>query len=400
MGKDTNFTGQPLYVQLLNLTDRQKIRKISSKGGYDRYVKKLDGYTHFVSMLYAVLMRYDSLRETVIGMMAEAHKLSHLGIDYLIKRSTLSEANNRRSSEFFAKIYWTLYEQYRTFLADSTSEAWLKALHIMDSTTITLFSNILKGAGRNPKHGKKKGGIKAHTVIKADENVPCLVCYTSAATHDHFLLKELNLHSGDILAIDRAYIDYEQFEKMTQEGVFYVTKMKKNLVYDTLSSTYFVSKDGLLAMKESIVEFHKDDVTHRARMVEYWEKGKDHSVRLLTNHFDFDKETIIDIYDRRWQIETLFKQLKQNFPLRYFYGESVNAIESQIWVTLIANLLLSVVRKMVKRKWSFSNMVTMVRQMLMYYVDMFRFLENPERTWVEINAKRLQLAPPGPTLFD
>ena len=91
MSKDTNFIGQPVYVQLLNLVNRERIKKISSRGGYDRYVKKLDGYTHFVSFLFAVLMRFDTLRETVIGMMAEANKLQHLGVDYLVKRSTLSE---------------------------------------------------------------------------------------------------------------------------------------------------------------------------------------------------------------------------------------------------------------------------------------------------------------------
>lgn len=99
------------------------------------------------------------------------------------------------------------------------------------------------------------------------------------------------------------------------------------------------------------------------------------------------------------QIELLFKQLKQNFPLKYFYGESVNAIQSQIWITLIANLLLTVVRKQIKRSWSFSNMVTMIRQMLMYYIDLYEFLENPEKYWMEIN-KNTQKSPPEPTLFD
>ena len=101
MGKITKFSGQPLYVQLLNLTERSKIRKISHDGGHDKYVKRLNGYTHFVALLFAVLMRYDSLRELIIGMQAEAHKLRHLGVDYVIHRSTLSDANNRRSSDFF-----------------------------------------------------------------------------------------------------------------------------------------------------------------------------------------------------------------------------------------------------------------------------------------------------------
>ena len=400
MRKITKFSGQPLYVQILNLTERLKIRKISYEGGHDKYVKHLNGYTHFVALLFAVLMRYDSLRELIIGMQAEAHKLRHLGVAYVIRRSTLSDANNRRSSNFFKQIYFMLYDKYRPFLSDSLrGKFWEELLYIMDSTTITLFSQILKGAGRNPKTGKKKGGIKAHTLIKANENVPCLVCYTSAATHDHCLLKQINLPKGSYITFDRAYIDYREFERMTQQGVFYVTKMKSNLVYEVISSKIYVTPKAQVWVRESFVVFHKDDITHKARIIEYWQDDKKHSVCLLTNHLDIDIDDIIAIYDRRWQIELLFKQLKQNFPLKYFYGESVNAIQLQIWVTLIANLLLSVVRKQVKRPWAFSNMVTMIRQMLMYYVDLHAFLEDPEMYWKQLNEELCE-SPPEPTLFD
>lgn len=139
MGKDTHFIGQPVYVQLLNLVDREKIRKISFRGGHDRYVKKLDGYTHLVAFLFAVLMHYDTLRELVIGMMAEANKLQHLGVDYLVRRSTLSDANNKRSRQFFRDVYKHLYNKYRHILSDSRLKPWEKTLYILDSTTITLF---------------------------------------------------------------------------------------------------------------------------------------------------------------------------------------------------------------------------------------------------------------------
>ena len=312
MGKITTFSGQPQYLQILNLANRSKIQEISKRNGYDKYVKKLDGYTHFVAMLFAVLMRYDSLRETVIGLMAEASKLQHLGVNYLVRRSTLSEANNRRSSNFFGEIYQSLYKQYKDVLADSRNEKWLERLYIMDSTTITLFSNILKGAGRNPKTGKKKGGIKAHTVIKADENTPCLVRFTSAATHDHHMLKYLTLPAGSIIAIDRAYIDYSIFQRFTEQQITYVTKMKTNLTYKVLSSTYMMAPEGLM-YHITKVQFKKGDITHEARIIEYWKSKKTESVQLLTNDLESEPEWIISIYDRRWQIETLFKQLKQNF---------------------------------------------------------------------------------------
>ncbi len=403
MGKDTHFIGQPLFSQLLKLINKAEIVKLSQTGGHDHYTKRLDGYTHFVALLFAVLNRYDSLRELVIGMLSEANKLQHLGVDYMIKRSTIADANNRRSSDFFAGIYSMLYQRYKQVLSDSrTNKAWEKHLYIMDSTTISLFSNILKGVGRNPKHGKKKGGIKAHSVIKATENVPQLVCYTSAATHDHFMLKELQLEEGSFIALDRAYINYAEFERLTHEGVYYVCKMKSNLVYETVSDKMIVNDKGQVTLREKEVIFSKKEVRHKSRIVEYWQldaKGKLSHAVLLTNNFDLEADDIIEIYKRRWQIETLFKQLKQNFPLKYFYGDSVNAIQSQIWVTLIANLLITIIKQKVKRKWSFSNMVTMIRQTLMYYIDMYSYLEEPEKSWIEINEQRAK-SPPEPSLFD
>lgn len=125
----------------------------------------------------------------------------------------------------------------------------------------------------------------------------------------------------------------------------------------------------------------KNDINHIARLITYVDikKGKQPKlITLLTNDFDMPLETIVAIYRRRWQIESLFKQIKQNFPLRYFYGESANAIKIQIWVTLIANLLLSVLQSKLKRRWSFSRLATIVRIVLMYYLDLEKFLNQPD----------------------
>ncbi len=235
MGKDSHFTGQPVYSQVLKLLDREKILQISREtAGSEAYVKRFDGYQHLVVMLFGILKHFDSLRELEIGMKAEANKLQHLGLDYLVRRSTLAEANIRRPQEFFATVYAYLLEKYAKFLADSrppksykgqTHEPkdWEKLLYMMDSTTITLFDNILKGVGRHPKSGKKKGGMKVHTVMKYHVGVPMVVQLTSAAKHDHYLLKEVHLPKGSNLAIDRAYIDIAQFQRLTEEGVCYVT---------------------------------------------------------------------------------------------------------------------------------------------------------------------------------
>ncbi len=430
MGKGTNFIGQPLLTQLLKFFDKDKILRMSRKCGGERYVKGFDGWHHLVVMLYAVLMRFDSLREITASMLAEARKLNHLGITMMPRRSTLSDANARRPEAFFEAVYRDLLASNRHLLsADSRNGSippWLANLLIMDSTTIPLFSNLIfKGVGRIPKTGKKKGGIKVHKVIRAVEGVASDIKFTSAATHDSFMFVPEDFNKGELLAIDRAYIDYEKLEKLTQRGVIYATKMKKGLKYKVLSDVMYMDAKSGMAYRIQEVEFTKkkgkkkdgseeeakdapqekkgakdknsndEVITHRARIITYPDvkksKGKGGKevvkvkmVSLLTNDFTMDAEDIIAIYKKRWEIETLFRQIKQNFPLRYFYGESANAIKIQIWVTLIANLLLTLVQRSLKRPWSFSGLATMVRILLMCYVDYRLFFENPEKEWQDI----------------
>ena len=206
----------------------------------------------------------------------------------------------------------------------------------------TLFSNLLfKGIGRNPKSGEKKGGIKVHANTHANEAVPSDIKFTSAATNDSFMLKPANYTSGDILAFDRAYIDYAKFEELTRNGVIYVTKMKKNLVYAISDDTMYMTSDGKMSYCIQYVTFTKcvkdgEDIVHKARIITYVDIKKTRAklISLLTNDMEMPIEEIVEIYRKRWEIELLFKQLKQNFPLRYFYGESSNTIKIQMWVTL------------------------------------------------------------------
>ena len=386
MGKSTHFFGQPVYGQLIKSLDREKIVAMSRKIGGERYVKSFDGYVHLLTMLFAVIMRFDSLREIEAAMTAEVRKLHHLGIDKVPKRSTLSDANARRSEKFFEEVYRELYETNKSKLSSDSrrngTESWIKDLRIIDSTTISLFSNVIfKGVGRHPKTGKKKDGIKVHSVIHANEGVPCDVKFTSAATNDSFMLAPSYYNRDEIVALDRAYINYEKFEELTDRGVVYVTKMKKNLKYEVLLDFMEMTPDGKMEYREQVVVFRKGAINHIARLITYVDikKGKQPKlVTLLTNDFDMRPETIVAIYRRRWQIESLFKQIKQNFPLRYFYGESANAIKIQIWVTLIANLLLSLLQSSLSRPWSFSGLATMVRIVMMYYLTLGTFFNQPD----------------------
>jgi len=401
MSKSTHFFGQPIYGQLIKLLDKSKILQFSRNHGGERYVKSFDGFTHLLTMLYAVIMRFDSLREIETSMTAEVRKLHHIGIETVPRRSTLSDANSRRSEKFFEDVYHDLYEENKSKLTSDSrrngTEEWVKRLRIIDSTTISLFSNLIfKGVGRHPKTGKKKGGIKVHAVIQANEGVPCDVQFTSAATNDSFMLVPSKFSDKEIAAMDRAYINYEKFEELTERNVVYVTKMKKNLNYEILFDFMEMTTEGKMEYREQVVVFRKGETRHIARIVTYVDikRGKQPKlVSLLTNDFDMRPETIVAIYRRRWQIESLFKQIKQNFPLRYFYGESANAIKIQIWVTLIANLLLSLLQSSLERRWSFSGLATMVRIVLMYYLNINTFFNKPDE---DLKMMLMEAAEPPP----
>ena len=391
------------------MLDKSKIIQISRENGGERYTKRFDVWVHLVVMLYAVIMRFDSLREITASLLAEARKLNHLGLTFKIGRSTLADANKRRPEHIFEEIYRQLYGRYRHVLSSDSrgckTPKWMDRLQIIDSTTVTLFSNLVfKGVGRHPKTGKKKGGIKVHTAVHANEGVPSDIRFTSAATHDSFMLRPATLNEGDIMAMDRAYIDYEKFEQLTQRGVAYVTKMKKSLKYKILKDTAYQTPDGLMEVRVQSVVLTKKlkdggTLEHHARIVTYVDEEKHRLISLLTNDMDLDPGEIVDIYRKRWEIELLFKQIKQNFPLKYFYGESANAIKIQIWVTLIANLLLMVMQKGLKRQWSFSGLATMMRITLMYYVDFYSLFNNPEKDWEIVLAEASEV-PPELTLFD
>ena len=205
------------------------------------------------------------------------------------------------------------------------------------------------------------------------------------------------------MAMDRAYVNYEKFEELTQRGVIYVTKMKKSLKYTINQDIMYQTSDGLMEVRLQQVTFSKqlktgEIITHNARIITYVDINKCKLISLLTNDMDSDPNEIIAIYRKRWEIELLFKQIKQNFPLKYFYGESANAIKIQIWVTLIANLLLMVMQRRLKRRWSFSGLATMIRIALMYYVNFYSLFNNPEKDW-EIMAVFDEISPHQLTLF-
>ncbi len=398
MNKSKNFSGQPIIKQVLNFILLNDVYRTAKKHNSDRYTKKFTTYEHLVTMIFTVISGCSSLREVSSIMLACEGKINHLGLKDFPKRSTLSDANKRRSSAVFADIYHLLYKRYHQFLSDSSvSEPAVKDLKIVDSSTITLFSDILKGVGRNPLNGKKKGGIKMHTMINAMEDVPCLIKFSSAATHDHTFLKDLELKKSSYVVFDKGYVDYKQYKKWTLEDIYFVTRQKDNAHYTSLEEFDIPNTVDDAVLKDEKIELKDNEgKPFYLRRIAFWYDKHQKVYEFITNNYELQADKIAEIYKNRWQIETMFKRLKQNFPLKYFLGDNQNAIEIQIWVSLIIQLIMLVIQRKAERKWAYSNMMSVIRYHLMTYIDLFKFLKNPEAKWEDITTKnRAQLS-----LFD
>jgi hypothetical protein len=249
---------------------------------------------------------------------------------------------------------------------------------------MSLFKAILKASGRKSKDGNAKGGIKSHVQIRLLDELPMNVRYTAGAANDHDFLNHLILTKDDIAIFDKAYVDYAQYAKWSSEGIYFVTREKDNAKSIVLSERDLPDdKDFEILLDEEVIKEYKDadNQTQKfvLRRIVIWSDKHKAQIVLLTNIFYLEAVQISQLYRKRWRIELLFRQLKQNFPLKYFLGDNENAIQIQIWCCLIVNLLITIIKlKTANKKMSFALTVSIIRQHLMSYLNILEYLKHPE----------------------
>jgi IS4 transposase len=350
-------------------------------------------------LLFGIFERCDSAREVCDGMAALGGKLNYLGMDAAPAKSTFCDSLNRRSETVFEKLYFALIDYFSPFLSDSRKEdVPFEKFYAFDSTTLSLFTEVLKGVGRNRKDdGRKKGGLKVHMLTDVHADSAKFVKISEAKSHDKNFLKHLILPQGSMIAFDKAYNHYWQFAKWTEEGIFFVCRLKDNAKYEVqdVMSEKTLSKDESGVMKEEHIHLkykeNKKEKTLCLRKVTYRD-DKGRVYQFITNNWDITAEEVALIYKYRWTIELVFKKLKQNFQLHFFYSESENGIKTQIWATLIAHLLLTVVKRKSKSNKAFSTIAALIRIHLISHLDLYWVIENGRRSYQK-RTKSKNIAP-------
>jgi len=380
MNKSIHFSGQPTFSQLINLIPKGIIYNSVRQAQSDHYYKKFNTWHHLISMLFTCYGHCHSLREVVSGMRALEGRLQSCGINYFPARSTFAEANLKRDSAVFELIYFALKKHWDTVFPDSRNK---KNHYVIDSTTIKLFQEIFKGSGLSKNNGKRKGGLKVHMAVQEQQYLPSIMHITQAAYNDVTFSKTISLPVGSTVVMDRGYRDHNLYNHWTTKKIRWITRTHPNSYY-VVNRHFAVPLRQLQAgvLEDSVIKLGhpaKKVPKVNCRLIKYISPITGKYFEFITNDFKVKPLTIANLYKKRWSIELLFKRLKQNMPLQYFLGDNQNAIRIQIWCALIADLLLQVVRRQVKRKWAFSNIVSLIRLHLFNYLNLYTFLENPER---------------------
>lgn len=397
MGKDNvkNLVGQPIFKQIIKNLPREQFDLLVKQYGSDRYYKSFFSWEQLVVMLFGIFSRCDSMGEVCDGMRAMAGKLNYLGMDCAPSKSTAGDALRDRDNEIFKLYYFALIKYFEPLLSVSQKEKIsFEKFYAFDSTTITLFSEVMKGVGRNPKgDGKKKGGLKVHMLTDVHADTAVFAKISEAKMHDKKFLQHLNPSKGSMLVFDKAYNYYRQFADWTDEDVYFVCRLKDNAkaeVQDVLfEKTLGKDEHGVYRIEHIHLKYKKgkQEKTLCLRLV-YYRDEQGRKYKFITNNWDITAEEVALIYKYRWTIETTFKKLKQNFQLRYFYSDTENGIKTQVWCTLIAHLLLNVIRVISKSQKAFSTVAALIRIHLISHLDLMWVVTEGRRAYTKRRTSR------------
>lgn len=365
-----------IFSQVLQLIPRYLFQRAVEEHQGERHARGFHCWDQFVAMLFCQLGQSKSLREIQEGLRASEGKLKHLGVQRAPAHSTLSYANEHRPWAIYETLFASLLSHLQSALPSAAQAAPLSLsgkLLSLDSTMIDLCVKVFNWA----KYKTTKGAVKIHLLLDHDGLLPQYAVITEGRKSDIAVARTLRLTPGSMLVFDRGYCDYDWFAQLHRDGVWFVTRLKSGASFVTVEERQ--TADQRVRADEIIVfsQHATADNERFFRRIVWWDEEHQRQFEFLTNHCDLDAATVAEVYRQRWQIELLFKALKQNLKIKTFVGTSANALKIQVWTALIAILLVRYLQLRSKLGWHLSRFLALLRQQLFVYRDLMRFLDQP-----------------------
>jgi transposase len=344
-------SGQTVFSQLIQQLPHKEFQKCVSRYSGQRYVKSFSCWDQFLAMAFAQLSYRESLRDIEACLGAAGSKLYHMGFRNQVARSTLADANQLRDWRIYADFAQVLINIARPLHQhDPLGIELEQTLYALDSTTVDLCLSLFPWA----QFGQSRATIKMHTLLDLHGNIPAFLRITSGSTHDVHILDQLAPEAGAFYVMDRGYIDFKRLYRFTRGAAFFVTRWRKNTLWQRRCSRPVDKATGLRSDQTVFLTTSQSSTAYpdRLRRVTYFDEETNKRLEFLTNNFILPALTIAQIYKLRWQIELFFKWIKQHLRIKAFYGTSENAVKTQIWIAMCVYVLVAIVRKQLRLETS------------------------------------------------
>lgn len=339
--------GQTVFSQIMDYLPKHSLRKCINKYDGNYKVRSFSCYDQFIVMSFAQLTYRESLRDIESCLRVMQNKLYHMGINGRVSRSTLAEANGKRD--------WRIYSDFAHILINIAKELYKdenlfdelnETIYALDSTTIDLCLSLFPWA----KFRKTKGAVKLHTLLDLQNNIPSFIHITDGSVHDVNILDILVTEIGAYYVIDKGYVDYNRLYSLNLNNAYFVTRAKSNMKFRRVYSHKIDKSTGLICDQTIILTnyYSAKDYPDKLRRIKYFNSEKNKKFVFLANNFTLPAITIAKLYKQRWQIELFFRWIKQHLRIKSFYGNSSNAVKTQIWIAISTFVLLAIVKKRLK----------------------------------------------------
>ena len=369
-----------IFSQILQLIPRLEFESAVRQHQAEWHARGFSSWGQFIAMLFCQLGHAKSLREICGGLAASEGKLRHLGLPTAPARSTLAYANEHRPWQLQQTIFEQLLTKCQTLAASQPGTRkkskfrFKNPLLSLDATVIDLCATMFDWA----KFRLTKGAVKLHLLLDHDGYLPSFAVISEGKKHEVRVARQMQFAPGAILVFDRGYTDYLWFTNLTQQAVYFVTRLKENADYGVLEKREVPQRRGVL--RDEVIFFYKLAQAGQDayfRRIEFYDEERDRVLVFLTNHLELAAATVAAIYKERWQIELFFRALKQSLRVKTFVGTSANALKTQLWTALIAMLLVKYLQLRSTFGWSLSNLVALLRQQLFVYRDLWTWIDDP-----------------------
>ena len=384
-------SGKTLFAQLMEFVHIHNFRQCVERYRGNYKIKSFSCWDQFLCMAFAQLTYRESLRDIQACLRAAQPKLYHMGIRGGVSRNTLANANKTRDWRIYADFAQVLIREARRLYANENFGVELKnTVYALDSTTIDLCLSVFPWA----LFRQRKGAVKLHTLLDLRGNIPTVCIITHGKVHDVNILDEIVPEAGAIYIVDRAYTDFARFHAIHHSSAFFVTRAKSNFKCKRLYSNSIDKSTGLRCDQIIVLKgfYSHQDYPDKLRRIRYYDSKKQKLLTFITNNLSLPALTIAELYRSRWQVELFFKWIKQNLRIKAFYGTTMNAVKTQIWIAISVYVLIAIVKKQLGLEQKLYTILQILSVTLFEKVDILQALKiHDYKTDANANPNQLLL---------